>query len=577
MDSEDSHSDKNEIIREPYRNEDNADQASSVNPDSEDTHSDKNEVNSESWDEWVKSAAVFLSKSEQYIRDRRGIYDNNFRQKFIISDELLEIIKSNHIKKFKKLYSKSGLRPYDFNIFPRSSEFLEKNYLPKYFYSATQKIALEPELDIIAYALARISKYPNEESCISIGKRYNQNLNNLIQKLSISRTLIVFPIEPINREKKTKNEWKQGIICEPISNMIYDKPDDDAPLFIKECYDFLDKGLTLEEIRKQRPDIYDKVTEYHRLNMALIHGREENGKFRKCACPTKNVQQILELMQIKTKRLNTEPTPEVLQRFIPTYYTTFGKYKRNVKTDRFKKIFIKKGTNYCECPCSVLNEQTNQIEPCQALIEISSRSEQLFTHLINLIPNINTRLLFSKWFKDKSSQLQESHRLNVTCPKCNTIISNSFEAMRNEKGLNPKFRHPSDITCTNMDCNHRFCSDCKEVHIGKICRGFPLDFEPYKDAQACPCCSVPCFRYDGCTFMTCSECDKNWCWECRCLRMKEYQLDSEGKYHYCITPERYQLNSDWISENGTINKDVNLYETNPPRIDDQVLNRFVPQ
>ena len=80
------------------------------------------------------------------------------------------------------------------------------------------------------------------------------------------------------------------------------------------------------------------------------------------------------------------------------------------------------------------------------------------------------------WIEDMCYQNKEDmyskhinmKRLFPTCPMCEAQTTN-VEGWNNLDGKNPMFRHPTDIVC--LVCNHRFCTDCKLSHHGKLCNG----------------------------------------------------------------------------------------------------------
>ena len=43
--------------------------------------------------------------------------------------------------------------------------------------------------------------------------------------------------------------------------------------------------------------------------------------------------------------------------------------------------------------------------------------------------------------------------------------------------------------------------------------------------RTCPWCNIKTQKTEGCTHMTCSRCEKEWCWSCGCKVEHENALD----------------------------------------------------
>jgi hypothetical protein len=222
-----------------------------------------------------------------------------------------------------------------------------------------------------------------------------------------------------------------------------------------------------------------------------------------------------------------------------------------------KIIQVNKDDIFIQCPCidyskgakinaSRCKYHFNLSDPDTYIIfkdiiaKTPTGNERLVTGLINLVEEL------------RSLQVPGVHRIFSTCPHCSFRNKNE-DAQLNSTGANPKLRHPSHVTCES--CHQDYCADCNGVHPGQICDGFSLDNPedvPFIGFgfRKCPGCRTPVQHGGGCSFMTCSDCYRNFCWSCLCLRHEEYAGGSRA--HFCLLHHTFQANPRWINDPNVI-------------------------
>lgn len=126
-------------------------------------------------------------------------------------------------------------------------------------------------------------------------------------------------------------------------------------------------------------------------------------------------------------------------------------------------------------------------------------------------------------------------RLHPVCPICSHINPNE-EGVRNFKTLlSPQKQHPTHIVCEA--CASNFCTDCGKDHFtiphAYICRGRE-DLEG-TSFQTCPSCDIIIEKsINTCPFIQCTNCQKSWCFNCRCFRDGEGGEHAGRIKHHCM-------------------------------------------
>ena len=107
-----------------------------------------------------------------------------------------------------------------------------------------------------------------------------------------------------------------------------------------------------------------------------------------------------------------------------------------------------------------------------------------------------------------------------------------------------KYEKNKDIKCEN---NYSYCFLCLKPSHGKIpcSKLFNSSLNEYaKDnfLKSCPKCTIITENNFGCNYITCTNCNFQWCWLCN----EEYTLDhfNQGKckgYQFLEPDDEYQI------------------------------------
>lgn len=170
---------------------------------------------------------------------------------------------------------------------------------------------------------------------------------------------------------------------------------------------------------------------------------------------------------------------------------------------------------------------------------------------------------------------------NLTCPGCNESLeygevrqfAGQDQFQRYDRLLLTKllsmsgdFRWCASTSCPSgqhVDCGDYFdCANCKArncvhhatIHIGESCDGFQKRMDESHETSSsatliaeiskpCPQCAVRTEKNGGCDHISCSECQKQWCWICQCdwtLASGNAQLhDITCKHHSDISLQEF--------------------------------------
>jgi len=222
-----------------------------------------------------------------------------------------------------------------------------------------------------------------------------------------------------------------------------------------------------------------------------------------------------------------------------------------------KKIQVNKDDIFIQCPCIDYSKGTKiNASRCKRHFNLSdTETYTIFKEMISKTPTDNERLvvgLTNLVDELRSLQVPGVHRIFSTCPYCSFRNKNE-DAQLNSTGENPRLRHPSHVTCES--CHQDYCADCNGVHPGQICDGFSLD-NPEDvpliglGLRKCPSCRIPVQHGGGCSFMTCKDFSRNFCWSCLCIRHEEYAGGSRA--HYCLLHHTFQTNPRWANDPNVI-------------------------
>ena len=369
---------------------------------------------------------------------------------------------------------------------------------------------------------------------------YFDNTNSQISRISQVIVLEDDNNRSINISSRKGNIFTGTVRSKLTGDAIY-APNNNSDVF-EPIRQALIGGLTINEFRIHNPKLYGNVS-YLSKEMILIHG-----VVNPCIILQEDKKVFLERLIHKiATRIPIDSEKE------ESRYVVFGQKKKG-------KEFIDNGNPNsirCKCPCILsikvknldtrtINEKTvecnkyfnfDDTKSRENLFEIFSKYDE--PDIIYLLERI--RFLFSP-------QINNFKRLTPTCPSCATKFNNPA-AFQNLDGDNPEIYHPTAVTCP--ECNHGFCTDCEESHIGSLCNGYSGTEEDRDwNIQKCPGCSEPSFRTGGCSVMICKRelmhndekrhCGVTWCWICRCIRKHEY-CDPP---HYCIIDDNIARHND---------------------------------
>jgi len=495
----------------------------------------------------LKDIAVRYNINENdFVDNYIGLINNNMQSSLKLTNEdkrKLHILCIN--KKYKDYRENNGiLYNFDFvigKIIPIGYDgFIFKNKILK-LYRHFENI-LTKYIDIF-------KRNPSYKVYYELAHKYNMSINYINQHFKNDMTVpFEYAIEP-NDIKIKRNAFKSALYYCPLLSLEYDE--NELSDWKKE-YMRLEKEYGNEWLKNHRPDIYNKMTHFHKNEKIVVHGQH-------CSWLKKDLPNVAKSINsfLSNKKYNSGIiTSDNINIFCKDFnkYTNFGRNKHK----NFSGI-ITVGDVCIRCICI----KDNYIQ-CNALFNLSdietyNKFKKCFSsHIIEhkYDDDIFIQDPVEYMFERLDSLLDPSKRPSIRtcskCPKCEYI--NTFEnkeAILNSSGTNPLLKHPSDVICGNPICNYNYCTDCKLSHPGFICRGFPEEEDTAKDIEACPACGHITNRIDGCTCMTCAipTCRKTWCWICRCIRYPEQNPDNINYdlLHYCMDDNRYQSNPNWYN------------------------------
>lgn len=417
--------------------------------------------------------------------------------------------------------------------------------------------------------LSRLNMYPSTDNYELLLGDFRAAANHINQGLG---KIITLPERIVPRQPKITRKFQLGFVIDPRIEGQHVDFEDMAEPWMQEFRRILEQRGSdgvCEFLKAQRPDLYNKMTKYHKSVIKLhnyITVEDEKVIVSSHGWSNTDLKGLARIfLSSLTKHglggLVTHDN-EMSFRSRCTQFTSFA----NVRlTPEAKELKI--GNICIACPC-----MDDTLMPCQRLFNVSDKSTK--DSMISMFDGFTSRfdpeepICPVEQFIIRVNQLTSHNglmdmRTHPVCPMCGEISINEA-AIHNFHGMTPIDIHPSDMKCKL--CDHNFCTDCKGTHKGKICNGLP----PGNDAintQATPCCGQLVSRIDGCAFMVCKICNVNWCWKCRVKRKGEYSVGADA--HYCITPDGYQSNPAWRDGN------VTIYEHNMPHGEWDMAN-FVP-
>jgi hypothetical protein len=361
-------------------------------------------------------------------------------------------------------------------------------------------------------ALCFISKHVPE-----IKKHFESHNKNIKKKRCIPITI---ELDDVKYEcKSSRLHFMKG----PVFNCLYGMSENIDDEKLKLVYDDYVKNNNFESIKLTNPDAYNYYTYHIRKNFITLHKTAT----KKCCIPKSELSNFVEGL-----KRNYQKNKSVNHLIVETF--------EGNKVYKFK----------IQCPCLTNIKESTEVQECS--YEYTFIFNPLIDAIIHKYTFLQSKEIYSELESFKNSlyiNISSDKRITPKCPSCACVFTNE-EGLNNLKGNTPIKRHPSDVICP--ECNYHFCTDCDEIHPGKLCNGFNSTELEYTNARACPKCKTPTYRTEGCAFMQCTQCIFSWCWACRCIRNHEDDFD---KPHYCILTNRFQSNPRWYN-----NSDVSVLE-----------------
>jgi len=393
---------------------------------------------------------------------------------------------------------------------------------------------------------------PSIEHFESIARKFNVVANIINQKYGLQNTDYAIPpaIEPKPREKRPKSNFMLGLgICPITADRPYDIPNGWGDRFEQLVDDAARRGEipNLEEVRVTDADLYANITRFHRDEMLVLHHSE---KKKPCMWYRSKLSY---LAGVFLERLRSRPGRYRISDDTKLEEFSFDIPGKNFKGKHFYLYSPKINDIFITCPCVL--DGPNGKQECGTCFNLSQ--DRVILGLRNIFEQIREDQNVKDLFKlidtmNKVRNVVCTYRIKSNCPECG-YVNFSAGAIENNDGYNPKLKHPTDVQCDS--CKYNYCTDCKESHPGRICRGYGFNPEPGVDPgpniQACPGCRIPTNRYDGCTCIVCENpsCAKIWCWNCRCFRHDEAtRFRPDPKIHDCmIGPTHFTTNPEWVN------------------------------
>ena len=145
-----------------------------------------------------------------------------------------------------------------------------------------------------------------------------------------------------------------------------------------------------------------------------------------------------------------------------------------------------------------------------------------------------------------STKITDGEVFDLNCPRCNISLTNEeikslttkllFNKYKNFLSIKELLKNPYSRLCPQPDCKgfdiaspskknlacrmcaFKYCYGCSNPwHNGKCKISIDSKFLSWAKSQrvkVCPRCRSYVFRNGGCSHMTCTKCDSNWCWIC---------------------------------------------------------------
>lgn len=495
--------------------------------------------NTINWDEFDNNLLKLISndnfkidifKNETYYLRNQNLKLNNFKKDYI------DIIKEESIKYIIK--------------YPKNIRFINS------LNNITDKIHMKALI------------YPSYKNYLIYKGVFNKSLNTVIQLLNLKLPdIFIKDLNLIKKKQIIKENWKSSIITCVLTGSDID--------FNKLNFPSINLNNSLP---KQKTSEYNKINQYHNNNNnnLYLHNKRKiiDDKIYESKCfigisETDSEEDIeYKINGLITRFIDSAAKTGIIfnndlinnnidsDDYCKKYNIfSIGCKKKTLKLNKYDFIF--------RCPC--LYDDFSQ---CNRYILFDKESQNKVKTF--LLKNSN-RIVFKDRINNLYNKLlsiinpNENYRIHPICPNCNFINYNKYA--EDNMNLLSVTRHPAENICTN--CNVLFCSDCEEIHKDcrydddcvndpyfifdktseyRICKGISKEKleklkeilpDTYKYCQACPFCRSVLQRKDGCAHIKCLECDKQFCWHCRCLKHEENSLI---KPHICLTGKHYNIN-----------------------------------
>ena len=399
--------------------------------------------------------------------------------------------------------------------------------------------------NVVYYCSHRLSQDPTISNYHLMISMFNISANFINQYFSDKVVSLVH--NPRARQRPKSQKFKIGIM---INGLHHDDINVRELNGWKLEFTQLVNTHDIEWVKINRKDLYTLMLAFHRNGRTMVHGGDGNPHYW-------IRENMWEYAKVINMFLNNKHYGGIVTRTNKAnYINEFTEY-----TQFSKKHYSNKKINVGDIcvPCPCLCEEDSL--PCSCLFNLSdSMTFESFTLAFkdySIITDINdvgdqvpdpVKIMFATLEVLRNPSLRPNNRLKSTCPQCKFVNDASDEAKWNNSGNTPLLSHPCEVVCKNLECSHKYCTDCLQYHPGIICRGFVEDPECDPNVQLCPACSHTTYRVDGCTCITCElpNCRKTWCWICRCLRHPEqHERINPDLIHYCMDVDRYITNPSW--------------------------------
>lgn len=468
-------------------------------------------------------------------------------------------------------------------------------------------------------------KSPHEDTYIEIARLFNTAVNIINQELvgpflkeekkyrhvtadEIESYKINNAIAAVERKKTPSSNYLVGILANQLLGFDQDIDElADEREWIMKIDEYLkDPNHSLQTMRND-PDysikqLYDRMTQYHarrKKNSILLHhncflSRKPDDLLIFVNMLTNQISDassVAALEKIRETRKSLENWPRPLC-FGDNKFTYKG-HGRRIDMKRLDQFGFQCPIHHCKSSKRTFDDDVsyNQFLSNSDMFHAKMNFEQC-NGFFNLKSTDNLQKL-----KDMLADLKKSHprevdnlfsaidkrlnppiaekRLNPICPICNHQNPNE-EGRRNfETLLPPQKRHPTHIVCEA--CCSNFCTDCGKDHFtiqnAYICRGRE-DLEGMS-FQTCPSCEIVIDKdINTCPFIQCTNCQKSWCYNCRCFRDGEGGEHAGRVKHHCMMKMIFttgkKSNDPLWEERSNGNYAYNIYADVPAWVDDKI-------